>query len=99
MADVEAHPSAEELAAFTHGTLNGVSLASVEAHMESCLSCQQRAAAVAEDPLVDLLRRAHVRNESPAVTFSGETPVPSALHSQTLAFHETTGEIAESVPA
>src|SRR5213592_4467888 len=102
MADVEVHPSAEELAAFTHGTLDGASLASVEVHVENCPSCQRRAAAVSEDPLVELLRRAHIRNDNTAATFAdaarASTPPPSARNTQTLAFHDTAIEFAERVP-
>jgi anti-sigma factor ChrR (cupin superfamily) len=40
MAVAEAHPSVEELAAFTLGTLDEQTQASVEAHLAACTSCQ-----------------------------------------------------------
>jgi anti-sigma factor ChrR (cupin superfamily) len=58
MAVAEAHPSADELAAFTLGTLGDEAQASIEAHVAACISCQQRAAVAPGDALVELLRSA-----------------------------------------
>jgi anti-sigma factor RsiW len=53
----EAHPTAEELTAFTLGTLDDETQASVEAHVAACTSCQECAAVAPADGLVELLRR------------------------------------------
>ena len=54
---VESHPRAEDLKAFVLGTLEGAALASVEAHLLGCSTCQERAAGAPADSLVALLRR------------------------------------------
>jgi WD40 repeat protein/tRNA A-37 threonylcarbamoyl transferase component Bud32 len=84
MAVAEAHPSADELAAFTLGTLDDDTQASVEAHVAACTSCQERAAVAPGDSLVELLRRVHARAGREDDTFleavgQVETPVPLAL--------------------
>jgi serine/threonine-protein kinase len=61
MAVLEGHPSIEELAAFTLGTLADDVHASVEAHVAGCTVCQERAAAAPDDTLTELLRCAHAR--------------------------------------
>jgi Protein kinase domain/Putative zinc-finger len=61
MAVAEVHPSAEELAAFTLGTLDDETQASIEAHVAACMSCQERAAVAPGDSLVELLRSVHLR--------------------------------------
>jgi DNA-binding beta-propeller fold protein YncE len=101
MAVAEAHPSAEELAAFTLGTLDDETQASVEAHVAACTSCQERAAVAPGDSLVELLRRVHARAGRGDETFldaagQEETPVPLApvVESVTLA-----SAIAPSTPA
>jgi hypothetical protein len=81
MAVAEAHPSLEDLTAFTRGTLADEALAGVEAHVAACPSCQELAAGDCGGPLVELLRRAHVRMARPseAVTEAGvqsQTPPP-----------------------
>ena len=53
----EIHPGVADLEAFVHGALDDALLASVEAHVASCPTCQERAAAVSGDTLVELLRQ------------------------------------------
>ncbi len=81
----EVHPSAEELAAFTLGNLGDDANASVEAHVAACTACQELAAAVAGDRLVELLRSAHVGTVRKAETVcdaaEGQTPAPLAVGS------------------
>jgi serine/threonine-protein kinase len=83
MAVVEDHPSVEELAAFTLGTLGEETQASIEAHVADCASCQERAAGAPGDSLVELLRSVHARTGRGADTCADaaaqvRTPVPSA---------------------
>jgi tRNA A-37 threonylcarbamoyl transferase component Bud32 len=83
MAVAEAHPSAEELAAFTLGTLDDETQATVEGHVADCTSCQERAAVAPTDSLLELLSRVHDLAGRGADTFvedaaQVETPVPSA---------------------
>jgi serine/threonine protein kinase len=103
MAVAEAHPSAEELAAFTLGTLDDETQASVEAHVTACTSCQERAAVAPGDSLVELLRRVHARagrGDDTFVDAAGhvETPVPLApvVESVTLASAAAPSTPAES---
>jgi serine/threonine protein kinase len=70
MAVTEAHPSVEELAAFTLGTLGEEAQASIEAHVAACTSCQERAAVAPGDGLVELLRSVHARTSRGADTFA-----------------------------
>jgi hypothetical protein len=42
MAVAEVHPSVEELVAFTLGSLDDEAHASIEVHVASCTSCQER---------------------------------------------------------
>jgi WD40 repeat protein/serine/threonine protein kinase len=74
----EAHPSVEDLAAFTLGTLDDESQAAIEDHVAACTSCQERAAVAPDDTLVELLRRVHSRAADTFVepTAQLETPVP-----------------------
>jgi WD40 repeat protein/serine/threonine protein kinase len=80
MAVAEVHPSVEELAAFTLGTLGDESQASIEAHLASCPACQERAAGSSCDSLVELLRRVHARPAAAVDTMTeapqGHTPTP-----------------------
>ncbi len=81
MAVAEAHPSVEELAAFTLGTLGGEAQASIEAHVAACTSCQERAAVAPGDAFIELLRGAHARTGRGADTVAEaaaqvQTPVP-----------------------
>jgi serine/threonine protein kinase len=82
MAVAEAHPSVEELAAFTLGTLGDQTQDSIEAHLAACTSCQERAAVVPGDTLVELLRSVHARTSRGAdtvvVAAQMQTPVPLA---------------------
>jgi tRNA A-37 threonylcarbamoyl transferase component Bud32 len=80
MAVAEGHPSAEELAAFTLGTLDDDTDASIGDHVASCAPCQERAAVASDDPLVELLRRAHGQSAVLADTVTeamqAHTPTP-----------------------
>jgi eukaryotic-like serine/threonine-protein kinase len=58
---IEEHPNITDLEAFALGTLDNASVASVEAHVAGCPTCQERAAAASGDTLVELLRRAHAQ--------------------------------------
>jgi WD40 repeat protein len=83
MAVAEVHPSIEELAAFTLGTLGDETQASIEAHVAACTSCQERAAVAPGDSLVELLRSVHARTGRGADTLAEaaaqvQTPVPLA---------------------
>ena len=51
MAVDDVHPSVEELTAFTLGTLDEETQASIEAHVAACTSCQERAAVAPPDHL------------------------------------------------
>jgi hypothetical protein len=88
MAAAEPHPSVEELAAFTLGTLGEETQASVEAHVAACTPCQERAAVAPGDTLVELLRSVHAR-ASRGVTTAVDaaeqvpTPVPLAAVAET----------------
>src|SRR5262249_57215031 len=84
MAVAEAHPSADELAAFTLGTLGDEAQASVEAHVAACTSCQQSAAVAPGDALVELLRSVHALTSRGADTLAeaaapAQTPAPHAV--------------------
>jgi WD40 repeat protein len=61
MGAIDTHPSAQELAAFTLGTLADDAHLSIEAHVAVCSFCQERAAVAPDDGLVELLRTAHAR--------------------------------------
>ncbi len=52
----EDHPSVEELAAFTLGTLGEEAQTSIEVHVATCTSCQERAVNTPGDSFVELLR-------------------------------------------
>src|SRR5262245_6812686 len=83
MAVADVHPSIEELTAFTLGTLDEETQASIEAHVAACTSCQERAADAPADNLVELVRRLGARTGRRADTFVDtaaqvQTPVPSA---------------------
>jgi WD40 repeat protein/tRNA A-37 threonylcarbamoyl transferase component Bud32 len=76
----EAHPSADELAAFTLGTLDDETQDSIEAHVAACTFCQERAAGAPGDSLVELLRRVQARSAIVADTVTeapqAHTPAP-----------------------
>ena len=81
MAVAEAHPSVEELAAFTLGSLGEDAQASIEAHVAVCTSCQERAAVAPGDAFFELLRSVHARTGRGADTVAEaaaqvQTPVP-----------------------
>jgi WD40 repeat protein len=82
MAAPDIHPSIADLQAFVLGTLADGSLAAVETHMADCPACQERAAGVSGDTLVELLRRVHVHTtrhpETISETAHAETPSPVA---------------------
>jgi WD40 repeat protein len=108
MAVAEAHPSAEDLAAFALGTLGEGDRVSVEAHVAACPSCQERAAVAPGDSLVELLRCAHAREARRIDTVaetaaSGQTPAPLPASAETAAFTPapadmSRGEAPEAVP-
>jgi hypothetical protein len=84
----EAHPSAEELAAFALGTLDDEAQASIEAHVAACTSCQERAAVAPDDSFVELVRRVDARADRGAETCveaaaQVETPTPPAAVAKT----------------
>jgi WD40 repeat protein len=81
MAVAEDHPSVEELAAFTLGTLGEETQASIEAHVATCTSCQERAVNTPGDSFVELLRSALVYTSRGTDTFADaasqmQTPLP-----------------------
>jgi hypothetical protein len=87
MAVAEAHPSAEELAEFTLGTLGEETNAAIEAHVASCTSCQERAAVAPGDTFVELLCSAHARKGGLVDTVAvaagpGQTPAPTPAAAQ-----------------
>jgi WD40 repeat protein len=71
MAVAEGHPSAEELAAFTLGTLDDDTDASIGDHVDSCKSCQERAATAPDDTFVELLRDVYAVTGSETDTDAG----------------------------
>jgi serine/threonine protein kinase len=85
----EVHPSAEELAAFTLGTLDDDAQASIETHVAACTSCQECAAVAPGDSLVELLRRLDAR----------DTFVEPAAQMQTPVLHEAVAETEALAPA
>src|SRR6516162_7600239 len=70
MAVAEVHPSAEELAAFTLGTLDDETQASIEDHVATCTSCQERAATAPGDSFIELVRSVHARPAALADTLT-----------------------------
>jgi anti-sigma factor ChrR (cupin superfamily) len=68
MAVAEEHPSVEELAAFTLGTLSDEAGPAIEAHIAACPSCQERAAAAPGDSFLQLVCRVHARTGRQAET-------------------------------
>jgi WD40 repeat protein len=80
MAVAEAHPSAEELTAFTLGTLDDAAQAFIEDHVATCTSCQERAATAPGDSFVELVRSVHARPAALADTLTeapqAHTPAP-----------------------
>jgi tRNA A-37 threonylcarbamoyl transferase component Bud32 len=96
MDEVDAHPSPAQLDAFALGSLDDAALETIEAHVADCPTCQERAGA-AGDSLVDLLRQAHARTESPrdagaataTPTLAGAEAVLSQSEAPTLAREET----------
>jgi WD40 repeat protein len=104
MAVAEDHPSVEELAAFTLGTLSGEVSATIEGHVAACTACQQRAAGAPGDTFVQLLSRVHARMGRQAETATeavqASTPGPLAVLAQTVAHVPPVAASAppESVP-
>ncbi len=82
MAVADIHPRVADLEAFALGTLADASLAEVEAHVAACPVCQERAAGVAGDSLVALLRRVHTQTtrhpDTVSETAHADTPAPVA---------------------
>src|SRR6516162_6135723 len=80
MAVADVHPSAEELTAFTLGTLDDETQAFIEDHVATCTSCQERAATAPGDSFVELVRSVHVRPsvlpDTPTVGPQAHTPAP-----------------------
>src|SRR5262245_5983484 len=74
----EAHPSVQDLAAFTLGPPDDESQDAIEDHVAACTSCQERAAVAPDDTLVELLRRVHSRGADTVIEPAAqvETPVP-----------------------
>jgi serine/threonine-protein kinase len=70
MAVAEVHPSVEELTAFTLGTLSDEAQASIEDHVATCTSCQERAATAPGDSFVELVRSVRVRTSQEADTIA-----------------------------
>jgi tRNA A-37 threonylcarbamoyl transferase component Bud32 len=87
MAVAEAHPSAEELAAFTLGTLDDEMQDFIENHVASCTSCQERAATAPGDSFVELVRSVQPHPEGMADTLTeaiqAHTPTPQLRESLT----------------
>ncbi|HZY84825.1 MAG TPA: protein kinase, partial [Gemmataceae bacterium] len=71
MPAADVHPAPHDLEAFTLGTLDDASHASVESHLAGCAACQARAAEAPADALVELLRSAHRHA-------AGDTPIGAA---------------------
>jgi serine/threonine protein kinase len=62
MANVELHPQSDELKAFMLGTLDDEeSDLLIEQHLADCPTCQEAAAVVPDDTLVELIRRVRAR--------------------------------------
>jgi tRNA A-37 threonylcarbamoyl transferase component Bud32 len=85
MPAADVHPAPQDLDAFTLGTLDDASHASVASHLAGCAACQARAAEAPADELVELLRSAHrhtAAGDTPAAaaadTACGERPGPEA---------------------
>ncbi len=68
MAVAEVHPSAEDLTAFTLGTLEDETQAFIEDHVATCTSCQDRAATAPGDSFVELVRSVRAQPSVPADT-------------------------------
>lgn len=80
MAVADIHPGVADLEAFALGTLDDASLASIEAHLAECPSCQERAAGTSPDRLVELLRCVHAQTGGRTDTVQeaglAQTPAP-----------------------
>jgi WD40 repeat protein/serine/threonine protein kinase len=88
MTVAEVHPSDEELTAFTLGTLSDEAQASIEDHVATCTSCQERAAIAPGDSFVELVRSVRVHTSQEADTFveaaaQVQTPTPLAPVAET----------------
>jgi WD40 repeat protein len=87
MSVTEAHPSPEQLAAFTLGTLGDDAHAPIEAHVATCVFCQERAAVAPADALTELLRAAHRRtgrqDDTATDAAQAQTPTPLSAVAQT----------------
>ena len=101
MTVADVHPSVEELAAFTLGTLDDETQASIEAHVAACAACQECAAVAPADNLVELVRRVGARTGRRADTFvdtaaqvQAPAPLPALAETEGLA-----SAVAPSGPA
>jgi hypothetical protein len=88
MSVTEAHPSPEQLAAFTLGTLGDDAHAPVEGHVATCVVCQERAAVAPTDALTELLRAVHRptgrQADSATEAAQAQTPTPLSAVGQTV---------------
>ena len=72
----EAHPSRQELKAFSLGYLADDSYAAVEAHVVSCSTCLEQVGETPSDGLVELLRSARSRLNALDIATQTQTPAP-----------------------
>jgi hypothetical protein len=93
---IEEHPNSAAVEAFALGTLDNDSLASVEAHVAGCPTCQERAAAASGDTLVELLRRVHTQIARRSDTVAVAAPVPTPAPVPALAEEST---LATALPS
>jgi WD40 repeat protein len=101
MAVADVHPSIEELTAFTLGTLDEETQASIEGHVAACTSCQERGANAPGDNLVELVRRVRARTSRGADTFveaAAQVQTPLLL-SAVAVTDALTQAVAPSAPA
>ena len=106
MAVAEDHPSVEELAAFILGTLGKETQVSIEAHVATCTSCQERAINTPGDSFVELLRSALVCTSRGTDSFVDaasqmQTPLPLeaiAVTDALMPAELNCPEVADAVP-
>src|SRR5260370_31165733 len=87
------HPTAAELQALVLGQMDDVTASSFEEHLGVCEECQQRAAAVPGDTLVELLRSAQT-----SLIAEGATP-PAVTAAETLALGAPVSSASDPPPA
>jgi WD40 repeat protein/tRNA A-37 threonylcarbamoyl transferase component Bud32 len=97
MAVAEVHPSIEDLSAFTLGKLDDETQASIEAHVATCSSCQERAANAPDDNFLELLRDVHACTKLGAETFVD--PAAQILTPVVLSAVAETERLAPATPA